>query len=149
MPRDCESGAAPCFEGWKPLCGGFHFGRFGCVIQIRAGAGAVERADGVGFAFDDELFDDVVRGFLPGLDRDRSIVFAGGEFALYQDMGAFGEAGFHVGEPFAESHYVVPLGAFFPLPVFVLPGGLGGDRELGDGGAVGEELGFGVFAEAR
>ena len=59
----------------------------------------------------------------------------------------FGEAVGHLGEALAEGDDVVPLGAVFPLVVFVLPGFLSGDAEFEDGCAVWQVFGFDVFAD--
>ena len=63
--------------------------RFGCVAF--AVGRPVQNADRIGFEFDDELLHDVLDDFLAVRNFDRAIVFAGGQFALYEDMSAFGE----------------------------------------------------------
>jgi hypothetical protein len=83
-------------------------------------AGAVEKANGVGLQLDDKLLDDVVDRFLTAGHLDRAIVFAGSEFALYEDMCAFAEAGCQLRNPFPYAttlcHWVLsfhsPLSSF-------------------------------------
>ena len=108
--------------------------------------GTVEKANGVGLQFDDELLDDVLDGLLASRHLDGALVCARGEFALNKDVSAFGEASGHGLEAFAESDDVMPLGLLLPLVVLVLPGLLGSDAELEDGSSVWERLGFGVLS---
>ena len=91
-------------------------------------------------------FIDVLDDFLAVRNFDRAIVFAGGEFALYEDMSAFDETFRQLGKPVTEPDDLVPLGPFLPLVVVVLPGPLGRDAELHHGGAVRQSLCFGVLA---
>ena len=68
---------------------GFSSLRFGCVAF--AVGRPVQNADRIGFEFDDELLHDVLDDFLAVRNFDRAIVFAGGQFALYENMSAFDE----------------------------------------------------------
>ena len=68
---------------------GFSSLRFGCV-PFAVGR-PVQNADRIGFEFDDELLHDVLDDFLAVRNFDRAIVFAGGQFALYENMSAFDE----------------------------------------------------------
>ena len=47
----------------------------------------------------------------------------------------------------AEQHHAVPFGAFLSLAVLVLPGLVGGDRQIGDGGAFAGVAHVGVAPE--
>ena len=91
--------------------------------------------DGVGFDFDDELLDDMLDGFaVAGGDFDGAIVVVSGELTLDEDLRAFDKAAGHGFKLFSEANDLVPLAFLLPLVVLVLPGFLGRDAELGDGG---------------
>jgi hypothetical protein len=78
--------------------------------------------------------DDVLDGLLAAGDLDGAIVFARGKFALHENMRAFDETWRQLLESFSEGDDAVPLGFVPPFVVLVLPGLLGGDAELDDGG---------------
>jgi hypothetical protein len=82
-----------------------------------------------------------------GGNFDGAIVLVRGEFALHEHVSAFHQTVGQLLEAFAESSDVVPLRLFFPLVVLVFPGFFGRDRELCDGSAIRQILGFGVFAD--
>ena len=90
---------------------GFSSLLFGCV-PFAVGR-PVQNADRIGFEFDDELLHDVLDDFLAVRNFDRAIVFAGGQFALYEDMSAFGEtlrqSGKSVAEPICYVESTRPL----------------------------------------
>ncbi len=103
--RACSQirGATPSKQGRRPLVG-----LLLCFSSLRFGRVAfavgrpVQNADRIGFEFDDELLHDVLDDFLAVRNFDRAIVFAGGQFALYEDMSAFGETLRQSGKSVAE-----------------------------------------------
>jgi hypothetical protein len=74
--------------------------RFGCIAF--AVGRPVQNADRIGFEFDDELLHNVLDDFLAVRNFDRAIVFAGGQFALYEDVSAFDETFRQFGKSIAE-----------------------------------------------
>ena len=126
-----RSRGPPCKKGRGPLVRGLVLhGQFGRVVLVAVGVRAVENADGVGFQFDDELRNHVLDGFLAVGDFDGAVVFAGAEFALYEDVCAFDQTICQLRKAFTEGDDVVPRGFVFPFVVLVLPGLLGSDAEL-------------------
>ena len=122
--------------------------RFGGIALLAVRSGAIERPNGIGFEFDNELLDDMLDVFaFAGGNLDGAIVFARGQLALHEDVSAFHEPVGQLLEAFAERDDVMPLGLFFPLIVLVLPRLFGRDGELRDRGAIRQIFGFGVLAD--
>ena len=65
-----------------------------------------------------------------------AIVFARGEFALHENVCAFGQTRSELREALPVGNNRVPLRFAFPLAFVVLPRARGRDRELGDGCSV-------------
>ena len=66
-----------------------------------------------------------------------AIVFVSGELALDEDLSAFDKTAGQSFKSWPKTNDLVPLAFLLPLVVLVLPGFLGRDAELGDGGAIG------------
>jgi len=120
----------------------------GCRCLAPSGvAAAVERADGIGLEFDDELLNHLLDRLLAARHLDCAIVFARGEFALHEDVRAFRQSWSDLREALPVSNDIVPLRSVFPFAFFVLPRARRGDGELSDGSSVRQLLGFGVLAD--
>jgi hypothetical protein len=123
-------------------------GRLGCAVGFAVCSGTVECPDSIRFELDDELLNDMLDRFaLAVRNFEETIVLAGGQFPLHEDVSAFRKPVGQLREAFAERDHVVPLRPFLPLLVLVLPGLLRCDGELRDGRAVRQVLGFGVLAD--
>ena len=110
-------------------------------------AGAIEKPDGVGLKFDGEQLNHMLDRLLAARHLDGAIVFARGEFALHENVCAFGQSWSDLRETLPVGNNIVPLSSVFPLAFVVLPGPRGRDGELRDGSSVRWLLGFGVLAD--
>ena len=117
-------------------------------MRIVRVAFTVEDANGVGLKLDDGLLDGMIERFaIASLHLDRTIVVARGELALYENMRAAEETLGQCGKSVAVADDLVPHCFLLPLVVAVLPGPLGRDAEVHDGGAVLQNLGLGIFSQ--
>ena len=94
-----------------------------CACTFRA----IGDPDGVGLELDNKLLDHVFDSFLAIGHLNRTIVFAGSEFALHEDMCAFAEAGCKLRKLVSVRDNIVPLGFVFLFAFVAFPGACGRD----------------------